>query len=285
MADQFGAVSPDTQERTKRLLEAVASGGSAGLKAFENAESMLRTNQSQAIDAAAGLANLIGGPESQGFVPQAGANYTRGFSNLGQSRANFEALMAAQGSAHKNYLDQVAAAVPLARADAEGKLALKRAALEAAATQSSSTADPTFGDLSDSELKVRLGGAAENLYPGSSFTNDEKARSLGAFLTQSGSAAPARVTGLFPRSTKPVADIKNIQTWAKTDEKTAKTIQADPSYQSARDWAWQQLNAGVDFETVRDTFAGNFTTGGANKTRTYTALVNEFDRVFRQAGL
>lgn len=141
MADALDAVSPDVAGRTKALLSAVASGGTAGLKAYESAIADTTRAKTDGIARAQQRASLIGGPEAQGFEGQAAAQYDRGISNLGSSRASFESNMAQLGAAHKNYLDQVASSVPLVRADTQRQLALKKQALDAELAQSAAKAE------------------------------------------------------------------------------------------------------------------------------------------------
>lgn len=284
MADALDAVSPDVEARKRALLEAVASGGTAGLKAYESSQQGLQTARGQAIDAASGLANLIGGPESQGFAPQAGSVYDRRIADLGVNRDAWTQNFAARGAANKNYLDQVAAAVPLVRAQTERDLALKRMELDA--RNASSSADGVLGGLSRTELKDLLGGQAENLIaPGGLYAGQDKndvARALGAFHTMSGSAAPPQISALFPRSTKPVADVKNIMTWAKTDEKTANSILSNQNYQDTRSDISARLGAGEGWETIDAALRAALLPG---KERTYRALVAEWEPQFGKAGL
>lgn len=131
MADALDAVSPDVAGRTRALLQAVATGGTAGLRAYESGQQALTQSKTDAVTRAQTRAGLIGGPEAQGFESQAVQVYDRGLGNLASARSGFEANMAQLGTAHKNYLDQVAAAVPLVRADTQRQLALRKAAVDA----------------------------------------------------------------------------------------------------------------------------------------------------------
>jgi hypothetical protein len=141
MADALDAVSGDVAARTKALLSAVATGGTAGLKAYEQSIASTGQAKTDAVTRAQQRAGLIGGPEAQGFEGQASSAYDRGLSNLGNARGSFEANMAHLGSAHKNYLDQVGAAVPLVRADTQKQLALKQQAIDAALAKDAADAE------------------------------------------------------------------------------------------------------------------------------------------------
>lgn len=129
--DPLDAVSSDVASRAKAILTAVATGGTYGLKAYEQSIASTGLAKTDAITRAQERAGLIGGPEAQGFEGQASSAYDRGISNLSGARAGFEANMTQLGAAHKNYLDQVNAAVPLVRADTQRQLALKQQAIDA----------------------------------------------------------------------------------------------------------------------------------------------------------
>jgi hypothetical protein len=115
---------------------------------------------------------------------------------------------------------------------------------------------------------------------------------------------PNRVVGLIPPSRDKVAptppNIKNIMTFGKTDEKTAKTILASPRYTDARNLAYTFLNATVDPASGTITEAGDYTgmtpwqaystylaasllpNEGQRYTRTFDALLGEFAPEFQK---
>ena len=279
MADTLSTVPAANEEYKKQLLSAMASGGTAGAQAFESGQQALTTARGQSIDRAGQLASLIGGPESQGFEGLAAGQYDRRIGDLKAGQANFTENLAARGSAYDQYLNAVSAAVPLVRANTDRALALKQLELDA---KGGGAGSDSWGDLSDSELRVRLGGAADNLYPGTSFAKDEKARALGAYLTQSGSAAPARISGLFPRTEpKPAKPVATLISKARLrDETELATVQKDPDYIKAKAQIETLLGTGTTKAELQAALQASLLSGTTKKDRSYRLLLAQYLDLF-----
>lgn len=174
-------------------------------------------------------------------------------------------------------------------------------------------------ELSDSELRTRLMGAgrlAAEETKGSGFlgraqsaiknvaTPGQQTKSPEEWAREIGLASnidPARVYGLI---TDPVKAVKappveqNIMNWAKTDQKTAQTILKDAAYNDTRTQAANFLRFPVDEEGLisgSDSDYDGMTPWEAyvtfvqaslpsHKTRTYSAIVNEFAPIFQASG-
>lgn len=321
--DPLAAVSPDVASRTKNLLAAVASGGSQGLRAYEQSEAALRQAKTDAVARAQQRASLIGGPEAQGFEAAAAGQFDRRLGDVANSRGSFESHMAGLGAAHKNYLSQVSAAVPLVRADTERQLALKKLELEEknreemsadallglASQMSKAPAQPLRkgstteerNDIATAEINRQLAGHGDQ----------DKLTALAAELgglvgapekTIAEMYSPSKQSSLLNAqqnmAPETPADVKNIANWANVDNDAATKIADDPTYRKVRDYgfAWADPSAySLDDDGLLTDEGEQYDgktpweafladlAGVSGPSR--TALINEFGPLFSQLGL
>lgn len=123
MADAYGAISPQVDSRKKAILEAVASGGTKGLQAFEQAEQAVAGAKDSAVGRTQAIAGLIGGPESQGFEAPVVRQFDTRMADLGQRRAGFQEDMARLGIAGQRGLTALGAVAPLMKQRDEQSIA------------------------------------------------------------------------------------------------------------------------------------------------------------------
>lgn len=126
MADAYDSVSSGVDERKKAMLEAVATGGTRGLKAYEDATKAVTGFRQEALGRAQSLAGVIGGPQ-EGAGQLADQKYGSVLANIEGSQAAFSEDMSRLGIAGTRALDQMKQAVPLAREQTAQAIAAARA--------------------------------------------------------------------------------------------------------------------------------------------------------------
>lgn len=123
MADAYGAISPQVNAQKKAILEAVASGGTKGLQAYEQAQQEIASSKDDAVGRTKAIAGLIGGPESQGFEAPIVRQFDTRMADLGQRRAGFSEDMARLGVAGQTALSSLGALAPLMKQKDQQSLA------------------------------------------------------------------------------------------------------------------------------------------------------------------
>ncbi len=120
-------------------LQAAAQGGQNGLDIFNQARKDISSGQAAAVQRAQSLANIIGGPEAQGFEQLPKESYGRGLAALTAGETGFKASQQAGANALANYQAKVKAGIPMIEAQTAqllagyGKKKAKAAASSAAA--------------------------------------------------------------------------------------------------------------------------------------------------------
>lgn len=316
-----GNVQSAQQEAVQRALQSQL-GGPAGTRGFEDVYgrnlaslSSLQAGSEQNL-AAHSAANEAYFDKISGALPIVQARMDEG---IAKDRADLEKELAIrqQGIEGMIAAQEKANAEAKAQAEADALWEAEKRAHERSkwareeSEASAAAAGPAVADMSDSELGNYLFGAGRNAKVGAlDNLAVSPARGLGQMLQKTKvmgtptqavgrqigvdmGVDPNRVSGLTrlaqpkiePRNAP--TDIKTIAKWAKTDTKTAQTIAKDTEYIEARNWAYDQLVAGVPWTEVVDTFSGNFLDRGSKpkKSRTYQALTQEFLPMFRAADL
>lgn len=244
------------------LLKAAATGGTAGVQAYREAQQYMTEAQAQAAQRAAARAALIGGPEAQGFENISNTSYGRQISGLRRGEAGQAAFDSSLAKAGAEYDRRLKAALPLM--DAETRKLLAGYEAKAAARQKANQ-DKNF------PMDVILGRTEQELPAAQKTATDAQARaeeearfrasqSSGANLkpfqdkiasnntriseidklTQGGVSGGLRVLGsLLPGGTKAIFGDKEIKALA--DER-AKLL-ADNEFQNQSLRATQAYNA------------------------------------------
>ena len=104
--------TPATKGADVGALAAAAHGGQAGLDAYNQAKANLGSLQQQAVQEAQARANIIGGPEAQGFENIANQFYTRGQANLDAAQAGFNTQQAGNKAAFDKYFKSLQDNIP-----------------------------------------------------------------------------------------------------------------------------------------------------------------------------
>jgi hypothetical protein len=114
---------------TKEKLTAIAQGGTAGLKQYETAQSILNQSRQLALSRATDRSRLIGGPESQGFEAFTEGEFGRRQADLAQAGNAARIAGGHRQAAIDNYRKALQAGIPLSMA--AGKSAGEAAAAKA----------------------------------------------------------------------------------------------------------------------------------------------------------
>lgn len=157
MADAFTDANSTVDESKRRLLEAIAQGGTAGRTQFEQTQAALQAQKQAAIAAALSEGALRGAPEAmrQLTAQQVGGSFDRRLTDLTAAQGDLERRLADQRASGESYFAQAQGAIPVIRAQAERELALAREkAAEDAAKRSGADISPL------NALSKQLGGIA-----------------------------------------------------------------------------------------------------------------------------
>lgn len=231
MPDAFDAAKNETDQARKGLLQAIAQGGTAARQAYEAQQAQLQAQRASAVEQLARDSGVIGAPEAQlaELRRRVGQTYDTQIGALGNAAASRSADMAQRQAAGESYLSQVDAAIPVLRAqgdrqraqlqaEAEEKardrelrtmlseMQLARAGLDfdtaaerasaSRATAAAKAAGTARGDdLSDSELRTRLLGAAQ-LRTEAAPVQPKNLSVFGVKLPQLGQTSIARNAGI-----------------------------------------------------------------------------------------
>lgn len=109
--DPYAGSTQQTDDSKRRLLEAVATAGLAGKKAFEEAQSGIQSSQHAALQRAQEGATMFGGGAERFGAGNLATRFDLQRGNLGAAGAEFAAQNASMGAAGSGYMDKVQAAL------------------------------------------------------------------------------------------------------------------------------------------------------------------------------
>lgn len=148
MANAFDTAAADINTQRQAANAAIAAGGSAGAQAFAQGQQQVEAARTAALNQALSEAAQRGQGDIGGVLTGiVNRPYQQLGAGLASSAASHAADAAFMGARANDYFSQLGAAVPMAQAGLEAKIAAAKA--KAAA------------NMSDSELRTRLLGAGE----------------------------------------------------------------------------------------------------------------------------
>lgn len=111
----YSTAQAQTDAQKRALLQAIADSGTAGQKAYENAQTQIEQSRKQALNQLAPVAGFAQGSdqfttEQQGI---ANAPYLQRQADLAQGAAVFGADIQRQSAANEDYFSKVSAAIPI----------------------------------------------------------------------------------------------------------------------------------------------------------------------------
>lgn len=143
---------------TKEKLQAIAQGGTAGLKAFETSQGILNQSRQLALSRATERQRITGGPESMGFEAFTEGEFARRQADLAQAGAAQSRATGLREGAIANYRKALQAGIPLS-------IAAGRAAGEKAASSAASKSED-FVSKALGQAEIDEKAAAANLQKG-----------------------------------------------------------------------------------------------------------------------
>jgi hypothetical protein len=143
MADPYGSATSQVDESRKKLLEAVATAGTAGKKAYDDARAGINTQQQEALARAQQQAQL-GGVTEAGLAElqgKTGASYGQQQNILGTQQAGFEGALQQTGASGASYLDKLQASLPALQEQNRMKIADKEAGIKQVIAEAQAAAE------------------------------------------------------------------------------------------------------------------------------------------------
>lgn len=137
----FEGAAANNEDQRKELLDAIATGGAAGKKAYENAQAEVATTRQGALDRAAQRAQLTGqnlGGEDTARVTETADRFGN---YLGAQNAAYQGQLGQIGASGESYLAKVGAMAPFIQSQNINKAADREAGIKAAIAQAQAEAE------------------------------------------------------------------------------------------------------------------------------------------------
>jgi hypothetical protein len=192
----FDSAGMQIDSSKKALLEAVATGGTAGKQAFDAAQAQAAQAKQEAVARAAERSSLLGiGGDNQTFL---GA-YDARANQMGVNRANFESGLAQTQASGESYMEKARASIPILQsininkgADEETKIKLAiQAAKDKAAAEAEKEARTLQRQL-DAEARAEARAIAKEGRAAGRASAKENQPSLNALLGAAGQVVKSR---------------------------------------------------------------------------------------------
>lgn len=153
-----------SDEQKRKVLEAMARAGEAGVADYQHGQEQNAANQKAALSSAAQTAALLqvgttGAGQLAGMVAEPG-NLAGQYLAAGQDR--FARDIARQDASNASYFTQAAAAVPAIKASADREVGIMKARWEEARRKEAAAASAKEADLAKWKIEALATGAAED---------------------------------------------------------------------------------------------------------------------------